>query len=293
MIFWFSVNKIKNPSSLYNFFMDTIDDIIPEFKDFGIKRPGAVVTLLNNEDNFFDIWIDHYSKHYDARDIFVLDHNSTGKFAEKLYHGAKEGRYNVIPVHNDKWHFNIWMCTTVSLFQWFLLQSYKTVLVCDCDEIVFTDPKSKYSSLREYYENFEGYGVTTNGYHILCDPLNDLPLDINQKIIKQKQKYIHDDMLCKPILSTMSLQYNFGFHSANNMCFDIDKDLILFHLRMVDLNWNYSRDLKRNIEQWSEIDIYNKIGTHSQPCSKEERIKLLQDYFDRGELIPERFQDVF
>jgi len=61
----------------------------------------------------------------------------------------------------------------------------------------------------------------------------------------------------------------------------------------VDFDWNYSRDLKRNIENWSEIDIYNKIGTHSQPCPKEERIKLLQNYYDRGELIPERFQDVF
>ena len=74
---------------------------------------------------------------------------------------------------------------------------------------------------------------------------------------------------------------------------DIDNNLILFHLRMVDFDWNYSRDLKRNIENWSEIDIYNGIGTHSQPCLKEERIKLLQNYYARGELIPERFQDVF
>jgi len=274
--------------------MNNLDGIIPEFKDFGYQRPGAVVTLLNNEDYFFDIWIDHYSKHYDARDIFVLDHNSTGEFAEKLYHGSKEGRYNVIPVHNEKWHSNLWMCTTVSLFQWFLLQSYRTVLVCDCDEIVFTDPKSKYSGLREYYENFKGPGITTNGFHILCDPLNDLPVDINKKIIKQKLKYIHDDMLCKPILSTVSLQYNFGFHNIHEFGkFDIDQDLILFHLRMVDFNWNYSRDLKRNIEQWSELDLYNGIGDHSHPCPIEERIKLLQNYYDRGELIPERFQDVF
>ena len=283
---------------MYNFFMQSIDDTIPAFKDFGNKRSGAVVTLLNNEDNFFDIWINHYSKHYDSRDIFVLDHNSSGDFAEKLYHGAKEGKYNLIPVHNDKWHFNIWMCTTVSLFQWFLLQSYKTVLVCDCDEIIFTDPKSKYSGLREYYENFEGYGKSANGFHILCDPINDVPVDINKKIIRQKQKYLHEYMLCKPALSTMSLQYNFGFHTAQNIPFpgskfDIDEDLILFHLRMVDFEWNFSRDLKRNIENWSEIDVYNGIGIHSQPCPKEERIKLLQDYYNRGELIPERFLDVF
>ena len=212
--------------------MSSLEDVIPAFNEFGVKRPGAVLTLLNNEDNFFDIWINHYSKHYDPRDIFVLDHNSTGDFSRKLYEGAREGRYNVIPVHNENWHFNLWMCTTVSLFQWFLLQSYKTVLVCDCDEIIFTDPKSKYSGLREYYENSEGYGVSTCGFHILSDPLNDPPIDPNKKIMAQKKKFCYDGFYCKPLLSTISLQYNFGFHNAENINgkFDIDEDLILIHL---------------------------------------------------------------
>ena len=275
--------------------MSSLEDVIPAFNDFGVKRPGAVLTLLNNEDNYFDIWINHYSKHYDPRDIYILDHNSTGDFSRKLYEGAREARYNVIPVHNENWHFNIWMCTTVSLFQWFLLQSYKTVLVCDCDEIIFTDPKSKYSGLREYYENFEGYGISTCGFHILSDPLNDPPIDPNKKIMSQKKKFVYDGMYSKPLLSTISLQYNFGFHTAQNLNgkFDIDEDLILIHLRMVDFEWNYSRDLKRNIENWSQIDLYNEIGNHSKPCSREERTLLFQEFYNKGIDIPERFQDVF
>jgi len=62
---------------------------------------------------------------------------------------------------------------------------------------------------------------------------------------------------------------------------------------MVDFEWNYSRDLKRNIENWSQIDLYNEIGNHSKPCPREERILLFQEFYKKGIDIPERFQDVF
>ena len=250
------------------------------------KRAGAVFTHVNNEDKFFPIWLKHYSQYYDSKDIYVINHNSTGEFLEVLKEGARKEKFTMITVYNDQWFNGVWQCYNFSLFQWFLLQSYNTVLASDVDEIVTVDPKSRYKDLREYYEKFVGHTIATQGYHIVSDPLNDPPIDVSRPILEQRNRMVYDGFLHKPLLSRIKCQYNFGQHNTNNVSYDIDKSLLMLHLHYIDVEWTIEKDNKRSRDRWSEFDIANGFSIQNLPCDREEKIKMFQDVYAKSEEMP-------
>ncbi len=101
----------------------------------GGRRSRAVFTIVQNEAGFLPLWLSYYGNHFDAEDVYVLDHDSTDGSTEGL-----DGRCCVIPVHRDKSFDHVWMKSTVEAFQAFLLKAYDTVLFAEVDEFVVADP---------------------------------------------------------------------------------------------------------------------------------------------------------
>lgn len=254
------------------------------------RKKGAVFTQLNNEPNFFPIWLKHYSKYYDSNDIYVLNHNSTGEFADLLNSESKKGKFNLIPLHNDKWFSSIWMCMNYSLFQRFLLQSYESVLCCDCDEIIDVVPDSLFGNLKNYYENFPTLHVATHGFHVSSDPLNDPPIDIEKPILQQRTKWCYDHFMHKPLLTRVPMDYNIGQHSVNNSEIFIDPNLIMFHLHYIELDWIYEKNNKRKLDNWEQCDIKNNFTAHNYPSEREEKINEFMNLYKKSTEIPQQLR---
>ena len=254
------------------------------------RKPGAVLTHIHNEKYFFPIWLKHYSKYYDPEDIYVINHNSTGEFLEDLSQGANEKKYNLITVHNDKIWSSRWVSDNMSTFQWFLLQSYESVLCCDVDELIVTDPSSKYIDLRDYYNNTDTEATMVLGFHIASDPTVDKKIDLNMPFLKQRNKITFEKNLCKPLFSKLHVRYNGGMHSVSNIPVGPDYQLLLFHLHYIELDWIIEREKNRPLEKWSQYDLENNFSYQNKPASKEEKTKFFLDIYNSGMDIPERFK---
>src|SRR3954454_139224 len=50
---------------------------IDQARSLGGRRRGAVFTIGQNEARFLPLWLDYYGRHFDASDIYVLDHDSS------------------------------------------------------------------------------------------------------------------------------------------------------------------------------------------------------------------------
>ena len=134
------------------------------------KRDRCVFTIMNNEYEFFPIWLNYYSKYFDAQDIYVLDHNSTGEFFDNIQQQAREGKFNLQRVYNYALFDHDWLRQTVTDYQAFLVNSYKSVLFIEIDEIVATHPNSQYKNIGEYMDFFNTTGkkaVRADGFNIV------------------------------------------------------------------------------------------------------------------------------
>ncbi len=253
------------------------------------KKPGAVFTHINNEYNFFPLWLKHYSKYYAPEDIYVLAHNSNKDFEDYLLEGVKNKKFNLMPLTLLSWFNSSWMCQNVSIFQWLLLQSYKTVMYADVDEFVFTDPESKWKDLKDYYLNFEDDTAVVKGYHILSDPFRDAPIDINLPITQQRNRYLYDSFLDKPLIATKHAQYNYGQHTTRNISGPMRDDLIMFHLHYIDINWVVEKDNNREKKDWSKKDLAAGFSSQNLPADKTAKMGNFFAHYMMGRPIPDKY----
>ena len=128
------------------------------------RRPRAAFTIAQNEPVMLPVWLDYYSRHFDADDPYVLGHDSTDGSTEGL-----AGRCRVVPVHRAGSFDHRWLRTTVESFQRFLLQSYETVLFAEVDELVVADPQH-YADLGAYIDALERPAARCSGFNIVEQP---------------------------------------------------------------------------------------------------------------------------
>lgn len=251
------------------------------------RKKGAIVTQINNEDKFFPIWLKYYSQFYEPEDIYVLNHNSSGFFLEYLKTESQKGSFNLIPVHHNSWFSSVWMCMNYQLFQRFLLQSYDSVLCCDCDELMTINPFGEYKNFKEYYENFNFAVVAPYGFHIVSNPNIDKPIDSNLPILTQRNKWCYDSFFHKPLLSRVPLDYNNGQHTINNIDCAVDQNLILLHLHYIDVDWIVEKNNNRKIEDWSQIDIEHNFTKHNYPSDRETKVNEFLNLYNNSVPIPD------
>jgi hypothetical protein len=270
------------------------------------KRERCVFTIMNNEYDFFPIWLNYYSKFFDPQDIYVLDHNSEGEFFEQVQQLSREGKFNLQRVYNYALFDHAWLQSTVCDFQRFLLNSYNSTLFIEIDEIVATDPNSQFKNIGEYMDAFNKSGlkaVRADGYNVVSNPDKDAPIDPNIPILQQRTRYKWDLAYCKPYIASIPLDYINGFHTtiseqiATGERFGIkeyliDKQLITLHLHCIDINWTHQKNHRRSKDKWCTHDWEAGEGFHNKPKTlQSEKDYFLSFYYDSHK-IPESLRDI-
>lgn len=263
------------------------------------KRDCCVFTIMNNEHEFFPIWLNYYSKYFEPEDIYVLDHDSSGLFFENVKQKSIEGRFNLQRVYNYALFDHDWLRQTVTDFQHFLINSYRAVLFTEIDEIIATMPFTPFKDVNEYMHYFiaaEYKAMRADGFNVVSNPDIDKPINPKIPILRQRNKYKWDVSYCKPYISSIPLDYTGGFHNtfteveATGELFGmkeylIDDKLIAFHLHYIDVNWSHEKNNRRAKDKWSKHDWDNHIGYQNKPKTfQDEKNLFLSNYQDSIEM---------
>jgi hypothetical protein len=62
------------------------------------KKKCAVFTIVQNENIFLPIWLKYYSKYFDPKDIYILNHDSN---EESMRACCRYPGVNVVNLHHD------------------------------------------------------------------------------------------------------------------------------------------------------------------------------------------------
>jgi Glycosyl transferase family 2 len=252
----------------------------------------AAFTIIQNEPRFLPLWLDYYSRHFAASDLYVLDHGTTDGSTEGL-----DGSCNVVKVHRDRSFDHAWLAGTVEDFQAFLLRSYDVVLFAEADEFVVPDPW-RYPDLGAYIDQLDGPAATCTGFNVVHYP-EEPPLRFDQPVLRQR-RYWHPAprWYSKRLLSKVPLLWHFGFHDELNApTIEPDPDLYLVHLHRVDYEYCLSRHRAATQREWYEEDLRRDLGAHYRVVDPDQ----FRDWFFNGydlegterELIPDRVRQVF
>lgn len=219
------------------------------------KRPAAVFTIVQNEPLFLPVWSGYYRRHFEARDVFVLDHDSDDPATL-----AAASELNRVPVHRLESFDHDWLRDTVQRFQAFLLQSYDAVLFAEVDEIVAPAPERHPGGLRAFLERFvagDAPLARCTGYDVVHDARGGEPaLDWSAPILSQRRLCRSSESYSKPLLARRPLDWKIGFHElASAPPPQPDPELLLIHLHRVDYDSCRRRTLETAARRWSAADI--------------------------------------
>jgi hypothetical protein len=218
------------------------------------RRDRAVFTMTQNEPRFLPLWLAYYGRHFEATDIYVLDHDSTDGSTSRL-----EGRCRVIPIHRDRSFDHAWLKAAAESFQSFLLNSYAAVLYADVDEIVVANP-ARYGGLADYIRGMSGPCARCTGYNVVHYP-EEPALRFDQPVLAQRRFWHPVPAYSKTLLTRVPLAWHVGFHEVMNAePVSPDPDLYLLHLHRVDFECCRARHEAAARRTWSETDVLLDLG---------------------------------
>ena len=250
-------------------------------------RPRAAFTVVHNEPVMLPLWLDYYGRHFDADDLYVLDHDSTDGSTADL-----DGRCHVVPVHREAAFDHHWLKLTVEQFQAFLLRSYDAVLFAEVDELVLADPR-RYAGLDAYIAEMTRPAARCSGFNVVHQP-DEPPLRFDAPLLMQRRYWHASLKYSKRLLSRIPLRWSDGFHQEYSAPDDApDPELLLLHLHRIDYDLCLARHQASAARDWNEADIVNGYGAQNRIAETGE----FEEWFYRGadldaprELIPEQIR---
>ncbi|GAC1439392.1 MAG: hypothetical protein NVSMB51_17260 [Solirubrobacteraceae bacterium] len=243
------------------------------------RRRRAVITMVHNEAVFLPIWLNYYARHFRAKDIYVLDNESSD--------GSTEGKgFNRIPVTRDSVD-HTWMVRTIEALQHELLGRYDSVLVCDVDEIIA--PVPELGTLDSYLDTFEQEWVNCLGYEVLHMKDREPPLALDRPILDQRGYWFFNGAYDKAALATVPMTWRPGFHGRADFQFKPDPDLRLIHLHRMDFEICLERHRTRSRRPWADQDEQGGWASHNRITEAEEFERWFYEdsCFDGFEIRPE------
>ena len=188
-------------------------------------RRVAVFTVTRNEPFYLPLWVGYYKKHFNPRDIYVLDHESSDNSTSGL-------GVNIVPISNPLYFDHDWLVGQVQDLQQRLLSvmGYTHVLFAEVDEIIAPDPRVYPHGLRQYLEVFSAVHTRVLAY-VIIERDDELPCDMTRhtSILAQRRWMVRIPQYDKPLLSTIPLHWVIGFHNSKE---DVRTDTSLFMLHL-------------------------------------------------------------
>ena len=248
----------------------------------------AVFTIVQNENWLLDVWINHYSRLFESRDIYVLDHLLKGKACTDHL----VGRCNILPIKHDYSFDHAWLKDTVTAFQKYLLASYERVVFSEVDEIITTDP-ALCPNLQVYLEEMQTADVRCTGYDVMQKRDEEPPIDLTKPLLSQRKWWYTVFRHCKPLITNHPIDYKVGFHEATNLVHPFaDEKLVMIHLKRIDFELLKIKTFETAQRNWSEQDIINKWGFQNRFQQEEQLNEWWIEKAGPLELIPLRFRTI-
>jgi hypothetical protein len=252
----------------------------------------AAFTVVQNEPVFLPLWLGYYTRFYDPRDVYVLDHDGTdGSAPEACRHFGAQ----LVPVHRDHSFDHRWLCATVCRFQAFLLQSYPSVLFAEADEIVVADPRHAPDLGALVAANTAPY-VRCVGLNVLHLDDQEPPLDFTRPILAQRATGYRAARYDKPLLARVPLAWDPGFHTAAGAEAAPDGRLVLVHLHRADYGTCLRRHQATARRRWNARDLAEGLGLQNRICEPAEFRHWFYHGPDLGETrctIPQEIRHAF
>ncbi len=224
------------------------------------RRSRAVVTMVRDEREFLPIWLEYYSRHFDAEDIYVLDH-LTGDGS------TRRTGFNRVPVVHELVE-QAWFNEVITDMQHRLLRWYDLVLICDVDEIVAPHPA--WGTLGAYLDRFDEEFVNCVGHEVVHVPQHEPALDLGQRILGQRRRWFRSPLYDKPLLATVPMEWGLGFHRRADGLTSYDPDLYLIHLHRMDYGLCLARHVRRRNMAWSEESLRDGMGGQNRIADEAE-----------------------
>ncbi len=206
----------------------------------------AVFTMVKNEKWFLPIWLNYYSKFFDEKDIYVIDHASTDGSIEMVKEQYKD--INIIPLTYEPFD-DIFKINEIKKLQSELLKEYQCILYSDPDELIVPFmPDNDYVTLSEYIDHFINHNtaqaIKTDGWEIIHLPKKDEPeIDLTKSILSQRSYWFHSPKwYSKVVLSKVPTAWSPGLHVASNNYVE-DPFLYLIHLHRMDYDLSYLKNI--------------------------------------------------
>jgi hypothetical protein len=247
-----------------------------------IQMKIAALTMVYNESVFLPIWLYHYGQEFGYENLFVIDDGSTDACTLDF---RVENRF----VKGKSPHDEDDRARLISFFHEELLQFYDIVLYSDVDEIIVADPKLNIS-LFEYLISDTFEYKTLAGFDVLHRFEIEKEIDLSKPLFQQRRFVDLNPYFCKPLISTIPMRWEAGFHDITNRERRYDLNLPLFHLRGMDIEIAKTRfrilnrlsftdnSIRRNLAnhyRWTESDYMNQF---CKPDVKFEASRYDMDY---------------
>lgn len=262
------------------------------------KRTKAVFTIVQDEPEFLPLWVRHYLPEFGAENVFILNHNSKDKTVQDQ---EKRFKVKVIDLHYQESFNHKWLSETVKQFQAFLLHtSYQKVLFAEVDEFVIVDSTKDKRTLGQYIEDWQGIAGQVTGYQVLHDIQNDFleNIDWEKSVLKQNRKIIEDFDYDKVLLSTIPLDWGYGFHYVKSQKEQVSKtDLMLVHLHYADFKTALSRNQRRRKRKWSKEDFKKGTGVQNWLIDEDLAVDFISQFkkfegHTKAKDIPKEWEDL-
>ena len=208
-------------------------------------RRAAVFTLMRDEVHQLPRWWGYYRRHFDAEDIYILDHDSAEPAVCGLLAEMETAGTHVAHIHNDEVFDHQWLLDRVHEQLGTLLAAYEYVLFTDVDELVIPAE----DSLRAFIERATDECYRCTGYQVVGD------------LMYRDTEWHECD---KSLLTRVPLTYVFGYHHCDREPPTPNPGLFLYHLHRI----NYDEALEKNLRwarhRWNQLSIDKGYSPQNQ-----------------------------
>ena len=241
-----------------------------------MKNKCAVFTIVKNEYYFLPKWINHYSKFFDKKDIYILDHESNDGSTDNLNVNIKRIIHNLAFDHQ-------WLVDTIQNFQKELLEKYECVIFAESDELLYSLDKDLNLIIDDFLKVNDPY-ITGIGYEIIQDIENEKFLNDTEEIILNRNYWFRHPLYDKTLISKVPLRWQWGFHDIIGAPKNFSFNLYLAHLHRCD----FKLMVKRHQERAMKWNLKNDENYGFQHKIKEESeiLKYFQSIPSKIEKIP-------
>lgn len=185
----------------------------------------AAITMVHNEAAFLPLWLDHYGAQFGPEHLYVIDDGSTDGCTDDPRIGNLVSKRKSPLDEDDR-------AALISAFHERLLGFYDVVLYTDADEFIVADPDGG-MGLADYIRRNRFSCRAPIGLELLHRRTVEGRIDLAADLFGQRRFVRFDIEYSKPLISRRPIRWRVGFHHCD-LAYEIDCNLVLFHLRSID-----------------------------------------------------------